>query len=223
MKEHFHSSRRISGCIFTIETHKCAKHLETRHPTLFVLSQPRVYDASQPQEVFGSCSTYQLGSSAPSSTYSSQHPRTPEHNHQDRSVQPISHNFRQKRIKSKQTSFFSQALSFNSSTLSFEYLFPCPTLAHPLASLKGYPKLTHSVANHPGNTALTLTFGPCVLAKHLIKCNCAALVTLYGILLPASVRPAMLEVMMKTPPWGLELNVGAASRIRKAWAFTFTA
>jgi len=65
--------------------------------------------------------------------------------------------------------------------------------------------------------------GPWVLAKHLIKCNCAAFVTEYGIELPPTIRPAMLEVIMKTPPSGLALNVGRAACMRWVCAFTLTA
>lgn len=84
-------------------------------------------------------------------------------------------------------------------------------------------KLTHSVKSRPGNTALTLHFLPCVCAKHFIKCNCAALVTAYGIDDPEMDAPAMEEVIMKAPPCGLALNVGRASRKSAIWPFTFTA
>ncbi len=72
----------------------------------------------------------------------------------------------------------------------------------------------HSVSSHPGSTALTRTFGPCVLAKHRINCNCAAFVTEYGMELPDVVRPAMLDVMMKTPPSVFLLKVSRAAFIR---------
>lgn len=37
------------------------------------------------------------------------------------------------------------------------------------------------------------------------------------------VRPAMLDVMIKTPPSGLAAKVGRAAIMRCVWAFTFTA
>jgi hypothetical protein len=72
----------------------------------------------------------------------------------------------------------------------------------------------HSVNSSPGNTALTLTTGPCVAAKHLMSCNCAALVTEYGKLLPPALIPAIEDVMMKLPPSGLLLKTGSAVRRR---------
>lgn len=48
---------------------------------------------------------------------------------------------------------------------------------------------THSVSKRPGSMELTLIFGPCVDAKHFIKCIPAALVTEYGILLPDWLMP----------------------------------
>lgn len=38
-------------------------------------------------------------------------------------------------------------------------------------------ELTHSVNSRPGKTALTLTFGPCVEARHFMRWRPAALVT----------------------------------------------
>jgi hypothetical protein len=35
--------------------------------------------------------------------------------------------------------------------------------------------------------------------------------------------PAMLELIMNTPPSGLALNVAAAARMRYVWALTLTA
>jgi len=83
--------------------------------------------------------------------------------------------------------------------------------------------LTHSVNKRPGSTALMRTLLPCVFARQRIKCNCAALVTEYAIELPESDVPAMEDVMMNTPPSGLALNVGIASRTRAIWPLTFTA
>lgn len=81
----------------------------------------------------------------------------------------------------------------------------------------------HSVSSSPGSTALTLIFGPCVVARHFMRCSCAALVTLYGMLLPLALIPAILELIMNTPPSALALNTGAASRNRYVCAFTLTA
>jgi hypothetical protein len=62
-----------------------------------------------------------------------------------------------------------------------------------------------------------------VLARHFMRCSCAALVTLYGMELPAALRPAMLDVIIKTPPSALAVKVGSASLRRKLCAFTLTA
>lgn len=48
---------------------------------------------------------------------------------------------------------------------------------------------THSVSSRPGSTALTLIFGPCVTARHFMRCKPAAFVTLYGIELPPGFAP----------------------------------
>jgi hypothetical protein len=131
----------------------------------------------------------------------------------------------------KLTPFLNEAFSNIVRIASGVYLTPYSPISLILPSHLPLPppskanqdQLTHSVSNQPGNTALTLTFGPWVLAKHLIKCNCAAFVTLYGIELPPVLRPAMLEVIMKTPPSGLLLKVERAAFMRCVCAFTFTA
>ncbi len=105
----------------------------------------------------------------------------------------------------KLTSFFKEARSFSAPILSSPYNRP------------------HSVNSSPGNTALTLTFGPWVVAKHFIKCSCAALVTEYGILEPLGRIPAIDDVMMKAPPSVLALKVGKAAARRWVCARTFTA
>jgi hypothetical protein len=84
-------------------------------------------------------------------------------------------------------------------------------------------QLTHSVSRIPGSTALILILGPCVCARPFIRCSCAALVTLYGRLLPPGILPAMLELIMNTPPSGLALKVVRAARRMKNGALTFTA
>lgn len=56
-----------------------------------------------------------------------------------------------------------------------------------------------------------------------MRCSCAALVTLYGRLLPDGSLPAILELKMNAPPSGLALNVGRAARRAKKGALTFTA
>jgi hypothetical protein len=79
------------------------------------------------------------------------------------------------------------------------------------------------VSKIPGRTALTLTFGPCVAAIAFMRCNCAALVTLYGRELPETIFPAMLEVRMNAPPSTLAVSVGRAARRVKKGALTLTA
>ena len=53
--------------------------------------------------------------------------------------------------------------------------------------------------------------------------RCAALVTLYGILLPPAIRPAILEVIIKEPPSVLVFKVFSAALNRKIWDLTLTA
>jgi hypothetical protein len=103
------------------------------------------------------------------------------------------------------TVFFNHALSSNALTLSSPYNWP------------------HSVKSNPGSTALTRTLGACVQAKHFIKCSCAAFVTLYGMLEPLGLMPAMEDVMMKAPPSVLASKVARAARMRCIWARTLTA
>lgn len=109
------------------------------------------------------------------------------------------------RKKQEPTTFFNHALSSNIFTISSPYSWP------------------HSVKSRPGRTALTRTLGPCVPAKHFIKCSCAALVTLYGILEPFGRVPAIEDVMMNAPPSALALKVARAARMRCVCARTLTA
>jgi hypothetical protein len=99
----------------------------------------------------------------------------------------------------KLTSFPKTAASFKAPIFSSPYSNP------------------HSVNNNPGSTALHLTFLPCVFATHFTKCNCAAFVTLYAILDPPILRPAIELVTSTTPPSSLELKIGTAAAAR---AFT---
>jgi len=96
------------------------------------------------------------------------------------------------KMKKGLTSFFNTAASFNPSIFSCPYSNP------------------HSVSSKPGRTAFALTFAPCVLATHLTKCNCAAFVTEYAILLPPIVRPAIELVTSTTPPSAFASKVGIA-------------
>jgi hypothetical protein len=74
---------------------------------------------------------------------------------------------------------FNAALSLSAIIVSAGNFWPYQQKSAPqsISVLGDWIKLTHSVKSKPGNTAFILHFFPCVFAKHLIKCNCAALVT----------------------------------------------
>jgi hypothetical protein len=167
--------------------------------------------------------TYQLVSPFQSWSYSLQYQGKSAHNHPDPSTTNQHYTGKLQPTKLL-TTFFNEDFSIISLIDSGLYPLPFRHSRQPrlFSHASRREQLTHSVSNHPGSTALTLTRGPCVLAKHLIKCNCAAFVTLYGIELPPIVRPAMEEVMMKTPPSELEVKVGKAACMRCVCAFTFT-
>jgi hypothetical protein len=114
--------------------------------------------------------------------------------HQQTHPQTQHHN--QQNQKEKPTTFFNHALS--SSLLTPSSPYNCP----------------HSVKSKPGRTALTLTLGPCVAARQRMRCSCAAFVTLYGMLEPPGLMPAIELVTMKDPPSGFALKVANAARSR---------
>lgn len=67
-------------------------------------------------------------------------------------------------------------LALQSGTI-FRGLNPFLTVSETLNSVSSAPikrkghlcPLTHSVKSRPGNTALTLIFGPCVVARHFMR------------------------------------------------------
>jgi hypothetical protein len=77
-----------------------------------------------------------------------------------------------------------------------------------------------SVFTRPGQTAFTLIFGPCVSARHLLRCSPAALQTEYAILLPFVKSPPTEDWIKNTPPSGLALKCGRAARSRKTLDLT---
>lgn len=99
--------------------------------------------------------------------------------------------------------------------------------------------ITHSVRRSPGEMALTLILGPCVVARHFIRWRAAkvsqpgrrllsrnalpaAFETAYAMLLPWGATPAIEAVRRKTPPSGLPLNIGDAFRSKCIFAFRLT-